>query len=151
MEARLPPPPDRPNKGRLLSFNLRTKNERELLKAVLLSILQNFLQETSINSHSFHHKESYEMDKQIMSALIFSILETGDYTLEGIAYETRIPLDVLHDAIQGHTNELSITPWSRIVALFFKVRPDIAQILVNKLLHTLDKGKNIFSALLNEK
>lgn len=133
------------------TLTFRTKYESELLKVVLLSILQNFLQETSINSHNFNQKESYQMDKQVMSALIHSILETGEYTLEGIANDTHIPFDIIYDAAYGNTRELSITPWSRIVALFFKVRPEIAQILLNKLLHRLERGKNIFSSLLNEK
>lgn len=90
------------------------------------------------------------MDKLIIRTLIQSIIETGEYTLEGIAYHTHIPFDVIYEATYGEARELTITPWSRVVALFFKVRPDIAQLLINKLLHSLEKGRSVLSSLLNE-
>lgn len=130
-------------------LKLSKGNEQTLLKAVLLAIVQNFLQETIIKSHKKYQKESYAMDQQIMKHIIQGILETGNYTLEGIAHDTNIPFDVIYEAALGHTRELSITPWSRIIALFFNVRPDIAQLLINKLLHTLGKERGILNGLLN--
>jgi hypothetical protein len=128
---------------------LSTRNEHTLVKAVLLAIVQNFLQETITKSHKNFTKESYDMDKQIISLVIQSITDTGEYTLEGIAYYTKIPFDVIYEAAYGNARELTITPWSRIVALFCHVRPDVAQLLINKLLHTLGKDRGLFNALLN--
>lgn len=132
-----------------IGLTLNKQNEQTLLKAVLLAIVQNFLQETIIKSHKKFQKESYAMDQQIMKLIIQGILDTGNYTLEGIAYDTNIPFDVIYEAALGHTRELSITPWSRIIALFFNARPDIAQLLINKLLHALGKERGVLNALLN--
>lgn len=128
---------------------LKAYNEHTLVKAIFLAIVQNFLQETITKSHKNFTQESYDMDKKIISLVIQSITDTGDYTLEGIAYYTKIPFDVIYEAAYGNTRELTITPWSRIVALFCHVRPDIAQLLINKLLHTLGKDRGLFNALLN--
>lgn len=90
------------------------------------------------------------MDSKIIQTLIRGIVETEEYTLEGIAYHTRIPFDVIYDAACGISNQFSITPWARVVDLYLKVKPDVARVLVKKLLEIRDQNTAAFSFLLNE-
>lgn len=91
------------------------------------------------------------MDSKIIQLLIQSIVETGEYTLEGIAYHTRIPVEIIYDAASGINNQISITPWARIVDLYMQVKPDIAKVLSEKLLEIKSKNSAAFSLLLKEK
>jgi hypothetical protein len=80
----------------ILKFSV--KNERKILKAFLLSrlhqlfceLFQSKLQCNQNNSSM----ECYTMDSKIIQLLIHGIVETGEYTLEGIAHYTHIPFDV---------------------------------------------------------
>jgi len=74
----------------------------------------------------------------------------GEYTLEGIAHYTRIPFDVIFDAACGNNNQLSITPWARIIDLYIQVKPDVTQLLLNKLIEIKDKNHLAISLLLHE-
>lgn len=94
--------------------------------------------------------ECYAMDSKIIQLIIHGIVETGEYTLEGVALYARIPFDVIYDAACGISNQLSITPWTRIVDLYMQVRPDIAKILVDKLIELKEMHRAAFSLLLNE-
>jgi len=134
------------------NIKLRPKHERKLLKACLLSHLYQLF------CHSLPSKaldpnlsnaEYYVMDSQIIQLLIQGILNTEEYTLEGIAYHTRIPFDVIYDAACGISNQFSMTPWARVVDLYLKVYPDVTQIVVDKLLAIKNQHHN-FSLLLNE-
>lgn len=129
------------------------KNERKILKAFLLGHLHQlfyemFRDKTHINQNN-SSVECYAMDSQIIQFLIQSIVETGEYTLEGIAYYTRIPFDVIYDAACGISNQFSITPWARVMDLYLQVKPEISEILVDKLLRMKDKNCSTFSSLLN--
>ena len=90
------------------------------------------------------------MDNKIIQLLIHDIVHTGEYTLEGIARYTRIPFDVIFDAACGNNNPFSITPRARVVDLYIQVKPDIAQILFEKLIEVKDKNCFALSSLLNE-
>lgn len=85
------------------------KNERKILKAFLVRRLHQLFCEL------FHSKikddqnnssmECYTMDSKIIQLLIQGIVDTGEYTLEGIAYHTHIPFDVIYDAACGINNQ----------------------------------------------
>lgn len=90
------------------------------------------------------------MDNKIIEILIHGIIETGEYTLEGIAYHTRIPLDVIYDAACGINDKFSITPWARVVDLYMQVKPEVAKILVEKLVDLKSGNHAAFSQLLKE-
>ena len=91
------------------------------------------------------------MDSKMIRFLIQGIIETDKYTLEGIAYHTNIPFDVIYEAACGINNQLSITPWSKIAELYIQVRPKIAGLLTEKLLEIINKDKASLIKLLNEK
>lgn len=129
-------------------------NERKILKAVLLGCLHQlfleiFQQEIYLNKNQ-PALECYEMDKKIIQIIIKAILNTEEYTPEGIAYHTRIPLDVINEAASGINNQLSITPWVRVIALFMQSNPDIGKLLIEKLLELKNNNCSGFSLLLHE-
>lgn len=135
----------------ILKFSL--KNERRILKAFLLGRLHQLFCElfkTNVQcAQNNFSMECYAMDSKIIQLIIQSIVETGEYSLEGIALYTRIPFDVIYDAACGINTEFSITPWARVVDLFLQVKPDIAQVLIDKLLE-IKNNRSAFSLLLNE-
>ena len=73
------------------------------------------------------------MDSRIIQLLIHGIVDTGEYTLEGIAYQTHIPFDIIYDAACGISNEFSITTWTTLVELYLEVKPDVNQLFIDKL------------------
>lgn len=93
---------------------------------------------------------SYSMDSKIIQFLIQGIVETDEYTLEGIAFYTRIPFDVIYDAACGKSNQFSITPWARVADLYMQVKPEVAQFLIEKLLEMRSKNRAFLSSLLTE-
>jgi hypothetical protein len=143
-------------KNQMFNYALKfpSQNERKILKVFLLGrlhqlfceIFHNKIQQYKTNSSM----ECYSMDSKIIQMLIEGIIETGEYTLEGIAHATRIPFDVIFDAASGASNQFSITPWARVVNLYTQVKPEIAQLVFNKLLETKDKNHLALSLLLNE-
>ena len=130
------------------------KNERKLLKLFLLGSLHKLLCElysnATLNAYSEYFMENYAMDSKIIQLLIQNIVETGEYTLEGIANHTRIPFDVIVDAACGNNNQLSVTFWIKIVDLYMQVKPEIARMLFDKLLMIKEKNSATLSLLLNE-
>lgn len=127
-------------------------NERKILKVFLLcrfhqlfrEIFHNKIQQGKIN----FSMECYTVDNKIIQILIEDIIETGEYTLEGIAHATRIPFDVIFDAACGNNTQFSITPWARIVDLYTQVKPDVTKIFLNRLLEIKDKNQLGLSLLL---
>ena len=136
----------------ILKFSM--KNERKVLKVVLLWHLHQLFFEL------FHSKiqcnqnnssmECYTMDSKIIQLLIHGIIETGEYTLEGIAYYTRIPFDVIYEAACGINKQFSITTWIRVVDLYIQVKPDVVQVIIDKLLEIKNKNHAALLSLLNE-
>jgi len=137
------------------TFNLKfsARNERKILKTFLLVRLHRLFCELFSSKIPCNLNNSlvecYAMDSKIIQLLIQGIVETGEYTLEGIAYHTHIPFDVIYDAACGISNQLSITPWARIVDLYLQVKPDIARILIDKLLEIREKNGTTVSLLLS--
>jgi hypothetical protein len=134
-------------------LNFSAKNERKILKAFLLGQLHQLfckLFQNKMRNDNDFPMECYAMDSKIIQFLIQGIVETGEYTLEGIALYTHIPFDVIYDAACGINNQFSITPWVRVVDLYMQVKPDITKILIDKLLEMKEKNLISISSLLKE-
>lgn len=130
------------------------QNKRKILIATLLGFLHQIISELfgkkiQINDNQ-DLLESYVMDSKIIQLLIHGIIESGEYTLEGIAFYTHIPFEVIFDAACGIGNQFSITPWAKVVDLYMQVNPDIASVLADKLLEVKNKHPAAVSVLLNE-
>lgn len=134
-------------------LKIPVKTERKILKVFLLGYFYKLFYELfqdKIRQNQNNKMEYFEMDNKIIQFMIQSIVDSEEYTLEGIALYTRIPFDVIFDAACGNSNQLSATLWAKVVDLFLQVRPDVAQLLIAKLLEIKDKSCVAFSLLLNE-
>jgi hypothetical protein len=135
-----------------LKFSIQ--NERKLLKTFLLGRLHHLFCEIfhkQIQQYQTNFSmECYAVDSKIIQLLIQGIVETGEYTLEGIAYATRIPFDVIFDAACGNNNQFSMTPWVRIINLYTQVKPDVAQLLFKKLIEVMNTNHLAVSLMLSE-
>lgn len=93
--------------------------------------------------------ECYDMDQKIIQFIIRSIVESGEYTLEGISYHTRIPFDVILDVMCGNKSaHISVTLWARMMDLFMQVRPEVSQILLDRLVDLKNDHAGAVSSLL---
>lgn len=129
--------------------------ESKILKAFLLSCSYQLFDDLFLKTIPPNLNHSYTgyhlMDNQIIQLLIQSILESDEYTLEGIANYSRLPFDVIFDAACGNNKYFSITPWVKIIDLFIQVRPEVAQLLFDKILAIKDQNsQQALSLLLNE-
>jgi hypothetical protein len=129
--------------------------EKKMLNAFLLSRLHEALFETLYATSTFNHhpittEESLAMDNQILQLILNGIIETGEYTLEGIARYTRIPFDIIYDVACGINIPISMTTWTKIASLYTQVRPDIATILFKKIVETQKKNNTPLSTILDE-
>jgi hypothetical protein len=130
------------------------KNQRKVLKAILLGCLRQLFCDLFKNkvekSQNSLGIESYTMDNKIIQFILQDILDTGDYTLEGIANSTHLPLDLLYDVLTGINHQLSITPWAKIIEIYLQVKPQVVHNLIDKLLSLVGKNRAAFSLLINE-
>lgn len=123
----------------LLKHQIGTTQSNGLFKGLLVHqlhkvLLNKFIEaDLAENCYSDPTMECYMIDKKIMQQVIREILETGDYTLEGVAYHTKIPLDVILDVACGNQIQFSITLWVRLVDLYIQVKPEALKILLEKL------------------
>lgn len=128
-------------------------HERGILKLFILTSLYKAFNETFQNKMQFDQsnylEERYAMDSKMMQFLLQSIVETGEYTLEGIAHYTQISFDAIFDAACGINNQLSITSWVKIVELYLQVKPDVAKILRDKVGELKEKNDKCIDLLLN--
>lgn len=135
----------------LLKYSKR--NEKKILKIFLLWFFFHLfceLFQQKINNDEHFPMEYHIMDNKIIQLLLSSIIESGDSNLEGIAYHTRIPYDVIYEAAAGISNQFTITMWAKIVDLFTQVNPEITQISLSKLIELIEKNKSIISSLLKK-
>jgi len=132
---------------------VHNKNELKVLKVFLLSVLYRFFCELFQSKIQQHHgidtMECYTMDSKLIQFLIQEIVKSEEYTLEGIAYHTRIPFDVVYEAACGISNHFSIIPWAKIACLYLQVRPDVGKLLIDKLLELREKGEIDYTSLLS--
>ena len=138
-----------------ISIKFSQKNERSFLKAILLNRIHHFLYDQFDRCIRGNKKnntplESYVMDNKIFQLLVQGIVETEQYTLEGIAFYTNIPFDVIYDAACGITNHLSVTAWSKVVDLYLQVKPDVARVLFDRLQFMVEKNHLSISSLVSE-
>jgi hypothetical protein len=141
----------------MLPIQTLNKIQRNLLTGLLIYKLHQLLQDTYKPSIKYildppptTTMECYMIDQKIVQFVLRDIVESGDYTLEGIAYYTKIPLDVILDAACGNFCQISITPWAKIAELYIQVKPEVSQRLFDKLLETKEHSKSSISLLLHE-
>ena len=78
--------------------------------------------------------EDAMLETGLIRFVINDILLTGEYSLEGIAYYTQTPEDVICDVATGHNTAPSLPLSRRIIELHRSVRPQLYQEIVKKII-----------------
>jgi hypothetical protein len=88
----------------------------------------------------FNAKAEDEMlEGHLVRYVIDDILATGDYTLQGIAYYTHIPEDVVYDMAIGHNLDPSSNLFRRMLKLHRSVRTDLYEQMMKKIISDYEK------------
>lgn len=140
----------------LSHLKLYEKIDRQCFKIFLFGVLRKVIYEyySNLIQHELERNnnstmECYIMDSKIIQLIIKELVESGEYTLEGIAFHTRIPFDIILDAVCGASIHLSITSWMRIVELFIQIRPEVSQMIIDKLIELKNNDFAYLFSLLN--
>lgn len=127
------------------------KYQRKLCKACLLSCLnQVFIEIFSEQLKYFqfdYSTEIYDMDNKIIQLIINEMINSTAYTLEGIAAQTHLPFEIVHNVAYGINNQLSNSAWTRILWLYIEFNPAIVDILIKKLIGLKKNDESILSVL----
>lgn len=119
------------------------------LHQLLCEVYQNLIQtQLDINNHII--PECYAMDRKLIQFIIRDLIESEEYSLEGIAYHTHIPFDVVFDAACGNNVNLSITSWIKIIELYIQIKPEFSRMVFKKLKKLLNENSLNLLLLLGE-
>lgn len=124
-----------------LKLNRLSRLENLLIEAELFLRISNFLKNyfREQNKDYFlllklnQKKENTMLDANFIRYLIQDILLTEEYTLQGIAYYTRIPLDIVIDLSTGCNMSPSLVCSRRILELHRGVRPGLYKYIIQKI------------------
>lgn len=119
-----------------------TQNEKNLLEAVLfIQILDGLKEEFDqiYNSH-FSSKNFISCQKKgnnmqydtLLTLIIRDLVESDEYSIEGIARYTNIPVDTIYNAAAGLNHEPSGTLLRRIITLHKSTRPSLYKKIIQK-------------------
>ncbi len=118
-----------------------SKLEKYLLEAEILFQICKELQEIyhSQNKDYFNllkfnpDKENTMIEDSFIRCVIKDILVSEEYSLEGIAYHTHIPEDVICDVVVGKNTTPSLQVSQKLIELHRTIRPDIYQEIIKKI------------------
>ena len=123
-----------------INSTMLTKNEIMLLELELFSRVLEELEILFTHQHKdyfrllkfTHEMESAMIENHLIRYIINDILSTGEYSLEGIAYHTQIPQEVIFEIATGLQDCLSLSLSQKIIELHRSVRNDIYQAILQK-------------------
>ncbi len=79
-------------------------------------------------------KENAIMEASFIRCVINDILSTKEYTLDGIAYYTHTPEEVIYELAMGHNTSPSAMLLRKIIELHRSVRRDLYDAIIKKIL-----------------
>lgn len=123
-----------------INSTMLTKNEIMLLELELFSQVLEELKMLFTHHHKdyfrllkfTHEMESSMIENHFIRYIINDILSTGEYSLEGIAYHTQIPEEVIFEISAGLQDCLSLSLSQKIIELHRMVRNDLYQAILEK-------------------
>lgn len=108
-----------------------------LLEAAMLNGLCNELAMRYQDNFNYHKENLQEMTNMINKHFIYFIthdlINSNDYTIEGIANYSNIPEEVIVDIVIGTNNNPSIDVTRKIIELHRLARPDLYKRIINKI------------------
>jgi hypothetical protein len=81
--------------------------------------------------------ESSMLERDFLRLMIFDILATGEYNMEGIAFYANTHEDVVQEVVAGLNVNPSASLLQRIIALHRSVRKDLYQMIIKKIMTSL--------------
>jgi hypothetical protein len=113
------------------------KDEILLLEAAMLDSLCNELsmryQGTFNHIKEYHQEISTMINAHFIYFITHDLINSNDYTIEGIANYSDIPEEVIVDIIIGTNNNPSIEVSRKIIELHRLARPDLYKRILNKI------------------
>ncbi|OGT37190.1 MAG: hypothetical protein A3F12_04195 [Gammaproteobacteria bacterium RIFCSPHIGHO2_12_FULL_38_14] len=125
-----------------INFQKLSKKELILFEALFFARLYDALKELYRVQYAIYFKlikltketENTMLEANIMRFIIEDILTSGEYNLQGIAYYTKLPEDVICEVIAGNNATPSAVLFKRIVSLHAEVRQPLYQDIIKKIL-----------------
>lgn len=77
--------------------------------------------------------ENHMLEKNLTSLIIQDILQTGEYTIQGIALYTNTHEDVINELASGLNVRPTIMPFRKIIELHKSVRRDLYESMRKKI------------------
>lgn len=116
-------------------------HEKLLIEAYLYNLLYRKARckfrnqfEDQIKFLNTHLSEDEVMDNNLSYYLVQDLLATGNFTLEGIAYETKTHVDVIIDIASGIRTNISAAIFNRIIKLHINTKRSVYSELIKRLL-----------------
>lgn len=129
---------------RVMGINTNNLNllEKKLLEANLIIRIYTELKEHYRNFYRDYfylmrwkkEEENNVLDNMFASLIVKDILSTHTYTVQGIAYYTDTPEDVVNEVIEGHNTNPSFTFVRKMIELHFSIRKELYHAVTKKLL-----------------
>ncbi len=127
--------------------NTLSKKEMFLLEAQhLLTILNEIEIRLKIKQKNYslltgmnNETEKTMVETQLLSEIIKDILKSGQYSIEGIAYYTNAPEEIIYDIASGLNTNPSALLLRKILGLHRSIFPDIYKKITDKILRKEDE------------
>ena len=120
-----------------ISTSQYSKHEKIILEAELFAITCDELTQHFTNGFQFiksnFDKENSTMELNLTMCIINDILLTEEYNLEGIAYHTQIPEEVILDILSGKNMTPSAWVLRKMIDLHRSVKQDLYKEITQKL------------------
>jgi len=121
-----------------------SKDEKQFIEAELFIRLCEELKEVYKKYYKEYYsliKLSTEMENTMLESnfiqcVINDILLTEEYTLQGIAFHTQIPEEIIYDIVIGSNKEPSLPLARKIIEIHRSIRPDLYLNLMKKIFIT---------------
>jgi hypothetical protein len=119
-----------------------SKNENQIVEAELFTRIcdelknlfkiyyQNYFNLMKLNTEM----ENTMLESTFMQNIINDILTTEEYTLEGIAYYTQSPEEVIIDILTGKNQTPSLQLARKIIEIHRTLRPELYSTLIKKII-----------------
>ena len=90
--------------------------------------------------HVSADKENAMIEGEFIRFIITDIINSGDYTLEGIAHYTDVPEEIIYELAVGKNFNPSLLLTKKLLALHRSIKPDFYRELLGKLAENYEQA-----------
>jgi len=116
-----------------------SKEENWLIEAALLNALCEELTQiytTKISLHTiknYHEKENMMITSNVIPLILQDLIQSNDYTINGVATYSNVPEEVIYDIAIGNNNNPSLEVSRKIIELHRTARADLYHRVMQKI------------------